>query len=401
MIQLARENNVAIIQLPPHTTHKLQPLDVGVFGPFQRMWLDRCDEIVESTYEEVSQAQLVKEYLAIRKEAFKEATICAAWRKSGHEPHNPDIFTDADYAPSVPFSTSSTSLVPSTFPGEADRIAKQSASRPAADSRNVESDLESQSESDSSDTDEDEDEDDSDSSSSSDSSDSDSEDSWILEPTAPLSTIATLPHPDMLMNQPAAVSPALPSSESSHGPPPQQPVELNPPPALLSSSPVHPTRGMKRKRLEGRVEELEQQLNKYKDKTDFLEGHLLCAREKIDDLQHQMNSHDPRKPKRKVRVNSRYLTGRKGRAEVKAAEEQQAAKKKKTSEAKEARTLKQAQEHVARAARDRNEPFRGSLSSKKKAELQGVAYALQLSLDGTKETLVAKITNASSRLFTS
>jgi DDE superfamily endonuclease/Tc5 transposase DNA-binding domain len=52
LIKLARENNIILFCLPPHTTHKLQPLDVGVFGPFQRAWADRCDEVVEETGKE-------------------------------------------------------------------------------------------------------------------------------------------------------------------------------------------------------------------------------------------------------------------------------------------------------------------------------------------------------------
>ena len=31
IIDLAIENNIILLSLPPHTTHKLQPLDVGVF----------------------------------------------------------------------------------------------------------------------------------------------------------------------------------------------------------------------------------------------------------------------------------------------------------------------------------------------------------------------------------
>ena len=33
MLHLAKENNIELFQLPAHTTHHMQPLDVGVFGP--------------------------------------------------------------------------------------------------------------------------------------------------------------------------------------------------------------------------------------------------------------------------------------------------------------------------------------------------------------------------------
>lgn len=38
LLGLARANNVTIYCLPPNTTHLLQPLDVGVFGPLKRVW---------------------------------------------------------------------------------------------------------------------------------------------------------------------------------------------------------------------------------------------------------------------------------------------------------------------------------------------------------------------------
>ena len=35
---MAKENNVTLVTLPPNTTHALQPLDVGVFGPMKTQW---------------------------------------------------------------------------------------------------------------------------------------------------------------------------------------------------------------------------------------------------------------------------------------------------------------------------------------------------------------------------
>ncbi|KAJ8966288.1 hypothetical protein NQ314_003626 [Rhamnusium bicolor] len=34
-IYYARDNGIVVLSFPPHTSHKLQPLDVGVFGPFK------------------------------------------------------------------------------------------------------------------------------------------------------------------------------------------------------------------------------------------------------------------------------------------------------------------------------------------------------------------------------
>ena len=115
LIEIAREHNIILFCLPPHTTHKLQPLDVGVFGPFSRAWTDRCDEIVEDTGEEMPREDFVKEYMNVRSASFKATTIQTAWRKSGCWPIDQTVFQDEDYAPSI--STSSSTLhVPTSFP---------------------------------------------------------------------------------------------------------------------------------------------------------------------------------------------------------------------------------------------------------------------------------------------
>ena len=44
--EMARETGVVMVSLPPHTTHRLQPLDGAFIGPFGydalRMWMRGC-----------------------------------------------------------------------------------------------------------------------------------------------------------------------------------------------------------------------------------------------------------------------------------------------------------------------------------------------------------------------
>ena len=39
-VKMAMENNITILCLPPHMSHRLQPLDVGFFRPFKTLWRD-------------------------------------------------------------------------------------------------------------------------------------------------------------------------------------------------------------------------------------------------------------------------------------------------------------------------------------------------------------------------
>jgi hypothetical protein len=44
VVDLARANNITIICIPPHSSHALQPLDVGVFGVAKTTWKKILEE---------------------------------------------------------------------------------------------------------------------------------------------------------------------------------------------------------------------------------------------------------------------------------------------------------------------------------------------------------------------
>ncbi len=119
LIDLGIKNNIILLSLPPHTTHKLQPLDVGVFGPFAHSWIERCNAIVADLDQEMPQSDFVKEYMAVREKTFSPSTIKQAWRRSGAWPICPEIFSEEDYAPSHPYSTTIRDIpeMPASFMG--------------------------------------------------------------------------------------------------------------------------------------------------------------------------------------------------------------------------------------------------------------------------------------------
>lgn len=102
VINLASSSGVILLSLPPHTTHKLQPLDVGFFKPLQTYY----DRFIERWLRS-HPGRVFTEYQVA--EAFKDAYGKAAtveiatnaFRKCGIWPYNPDLFSETDYAPSA------------------------------------------------------------------------------------------------------------------------------------------------------------------------------------------------------------------------------------------------------------------------------------------------------------
>ena len=79
LLRLAKEHKIILFSLPPHTTHKLQPLDVRIFGPFACAWTERCNDYMEEHLEEIPRDQFIKYYMEVRQNTFKAITIHAAF----------------------------------------------------------------------------------------------------------------------------------------------------------------------------------------------------------------------------------------------------------------------------------------------------------------------------------
>lgn len=96
VIDLARANEVVIICLSPHCTHKLQPLDVGFMKP-----LSECYTHQVNKYQRQGNKVTMKNVFSLFGKAFAEAakidTAIKAFGTTGIYPFNPDIFSSSDF----------------------------------------------------------------------------------------------------------------------------------------------------------------------------------------------------------------------------------------------------------------------------------------------------------------
>lgn len=101
VLNFAKENGVTILTFPPHSTNKLQPLDVGIFKPFSLAYNSAVDSwLIHHPGKPIS----IYEVAACVGEAFLKSmlpsNITSAFKKCGIYPYNRNIFTEVDFLPS-------------------------------------------------------------------------------------------------------------------------------------------------------------------------------------------------------------------------------------------------------------------------------------------------------------
>lgn len=104
-----------MVCLPSHTTHALQPCDVGVFGPLAIAWkvlvLKTSRDLIS-----IRKENLLAYYHEARQQAFQRSTIISAFAKTGIHPWNPDVHDFSIYEPSLNTTTQAAQPIPAQLP---------------------------------------------------------------------------------------------------------------------------------------------------------------------------------------------------------------------------------------------------------------------------------------------
>lgn len=406
MLEYAHDNNVLLYSLPPHTTHKLQPLDVGVFGPFSRRWVNRCNEYVEDYGTEIPRAEFVREYMSVRDEKFTSDVVKGAFKKSGICPLDSTAFTEDDFGPSL-ISSTVARAVPASYPTERPVLlldegdegddgneggeGEDGVAGPADST--VETTL--------------------------------ADDTSIASRPAVRSSSApplgrtssehvpsqsTVSSSTGLANLPP--SPIAPEKFYSNAVPvrPRRRRHASPSPRDLSR-PVHhrhplgPLRASQphsRSSLviripsdTARIAAMERELAETRKKLEYAQTHAQMAELHAQKLQRRVNAREAqvRKPRRKTKGSGACLLTAPEIRESRARDEEEKKKREEENAAREAAQKRKAREAGIR--RHENQrlavPFQGRLASLNKEELKDIAYALEISEDDTVDDLLTRI----------
>lgn len=76
--------------MPPHSSHLLQPLDVGCFSPLKRAYGNQINSLIRSHINHITKLEFLPAFYAAYKQAITEANICASFRGAGLVPHDPE-----------------------------------------------------------------------------------------------------------------------------------------------------------------------------------------------------------------------------------------------------------------------------------------------------------------------
>jgi len=83
-------NKIHVMRLPPHTSHLLQPLDVGLFGPLKTALGTALDPILRKEVSRLQKCEWLMGYIEARENAFTESNVLGGWRGAGLIPFDPE-----------------------------------------------------------------------------------------------------------------------------------------------------------------------------------------------------------------------------------------------------------------------------------------------------------------------
>ena len=114
LLGLAKEHDVIMLCLTPHTTHESQPLDCGVFGLVKFHWSNVCHNFLQQNPGRViTRFQFSALFSKAWGTAVSPSNIIAGFRKCGVYPFNPsairvlEVYEDSEITSSdVPISDS-------------------------------------------------------------------------------------------------------------------------------------------------------------------------------------------------------------------------------------------------------------------------------------------------------
>jgi hypothetical protein len=89
--ELCKENNIYTLYMPPHSSHLLQPLDVGCFSPLKRAYSREIEALIRHHINHITKLEFLLAFKTAFDRSFTAANICSAFQGAGLVPLQPDV----------------------------------------------------------------------------------------------------------------------------------------------------------------------------------------------------------------------------------------------------------------------------------------------------------------------
>ncbi|KAF1922209.1 DDE-domain-containing protein, partial [Didymella exigua CBS 183.55] len=86
---LCEENKIITLCMPPHSSHILQPLDVGCFAPLKRAYSKEIRVLALDHIGQIDKKAFLATFAKVFNKAFSKANILSSFRATGLVPSNP------------------------------------------------------------------------------------------------------------------------------------------------------------------------------------------------------------------------------------------------------------------------------------------------------------------------
>ena len=88
--QYCNNQNIIPLCMPPHSSHLLQPMDVGCFGPLKKAYSEQIENLVRCGVNHITKEEFLPAFKAAFKSAISYSNIQGGFRGAGLVPFNPD-----------------------------------------------------------------------------------------------------------------------------------------------------------------------------------------------------------------------------------------------------------------------------------------------------------------------
>ena len=89
--QICKDSKIITLCMPPHSSHLLQPLDVGYFSPLKRAYGAEINALIRAYIHHVDKQSFLPAFKVAFERAFSESNIKASFKGAGLVPFDPEV----------------------------------------------------------------------------------------------------------------------------------------------------------------------------------------------------------------------------------------------------------------------------------------------------------------------